>query len=73
VIHDQELVLARVRRLLADGSVVSHCGRTLEMRPRSILLHGDTPGAVALARAVRREIEAGGTQIVPISRQLAMT
>ena len=40
------------------------------MRPRSILLHGDTPGAVALARAVRREIEARRT-VVPISAMLA--
>jgi UPF0271 protein len=71
VIHDEAEVLARVRRLLAEGCVVTHSGRTLAMRPRSILLHGDTPGAVALARTVRREIEAGGGRIVPISRQLA--
>ena len=34
------------------------------------LLHGDTPGAVTLARTIRREIEAGGGCVVPISRQL---
>jgi UPF0271 protein len=73
VIHDEAAVLARVRRLLAEGSVVTHSGRTLAMRPRSILLHGDTPGAVARARTVRREIEACGGRIVPISRQLAVT
>jgi 5-oxoprolinase (ATP-hydrolysing) subunit A len=73
VIHDEDLVLQRVRRLLAEGSVVTHSGGALAMRPRSILLHGDTPGAVALARAVRREIEQTGARIVPISRQLATT
>jgi UPF0271 protein len=73
VIHDEAIVLERVRRLLAQGDVVTHSGRTLAMRPRSILLHGDTPGAVSLARSVRREIEAGGSRIVPISRQLAVT
>ena len=41
------------------------------MNARSILLHGDTPGAVGLARTIRREIEAGGGRIVPISPQLA--
>ena len=71
VIHDEAAVLARVRRLLDEGTVITYSGKTLPMRPRSILLHGDTPGAVALARAVRREIEAGGGRIVPISRQLA--
>ncbi|HEY1392817.1 MAG TPA: LamB/YcsF family protein, partial [Methylibium sp.] len=38
---------------------------------RSILLHGDTPGAVALARTVRSEIEAAGGRIVPVSRLFA--
>jgi UPF0271 protein len=73
VIHDEGQVLARVRRLLVEGCVVTHSGGTLPMRPRSILVHGDTPGAVALARAIRCEIEGGGGQVVPISRQLAMT
>jgi UPF0271 protein len=71
VIKDEARVLERVRRLLEDGSVVTHGGKTVAMRPRSILLHGDTPGAVALARTVRGEIGARGHRIVPISRQFA--
>ena len=38
------------------------------MRPHSILVHGDTPGAVALARAIRQEIHAAGGQVVSVSR-----
>lgn len=68
VIHDEASVLARVQRLLAHGEVVTHSGRTLPMRPQSILVHGDTPGAVALARAVRRAIEAAGARVAPVSR-----
>ena len=71
VIKDEASVLARVRRLLDDGTVVTYSGKTLSMPVRSILLHGDTPGAVTLARTIRREIEAGGGHIVPISQQLA--
>ena len=71
VIHDEAAVLARVRRLLAEGTVVTCSGKTLTLRACSILLHGDTAGAVALASTIRREIEAGGGRIVPISRQLA--
>ena len=70
VIKDGARVLERVRRLVEDGSVVTYSGKTLAMRPRSILVHGDTPGAVALARTIRGEIEARGHRIVPISRQL---
>ena len=69
VIKDEARVLERVRRLLDDGSVVTHSGKALAMRPRSILVHGDTPGAVALARTIRKEIESRGHRIVPISHQ----
>ena len=68
VIHDRSAVLARVRQLLEDGTVTSCTGKKIPMRVHSILLHGDTPGAVDLARAVREVVEQGG-RIVPISRQ----
>lgn len=71
VIHDQSTVLARVRRLLADGSVVAHDGTVVAMSARSILVHGDTTGAVSLACAIRAEAEAAGCTIVPLSRQAA--
>jgi|EndMetStandDraft_9_1072997.scaffolds.fasta_scaffold26505_2 UPF0271 protein len=70
VIKDEAAVLARVRRLLHDGTILSYSGKALAMPARSILVHGDTPGAVALAQTIRREIEAGGGRIVPISRQM---
>ena len=68
VIHDEAVVLERVRRLLREGIVLAYDGQPLAMRPQSILVHGDTPGAVALARAIRREIEAAGGRVVPVSR-----
>jgi len=68
VIHDQGAVLARVRQLLEEGTVTSYSGRKIPMRAHSILLHGDTPGAVQLARAVRGVVEQSG-RVVPISRQ----
>ncbi|NVM87036.1 UPF0271 protein [Variovorax sp. SG517] len=68
VIHEREAVLARVRQLLDDGTVTSVTGRKIPMRVHSILLHGDTPGAVELARAVRGVVEQAG-RVVPISRQ----
>jgi UPF0271 protein len=40
------------------------------MRPQSILLHGDTPGAVALGRALRARVEAAGWTVTPVSRLL---
>jgi 5-oxoprolinase (ATP-hydrolysing) subunit A len=71
VIHAPEAVLARVRLLLAEGQVVTHSGRRLALKPHSILVHGDTPGAVSLARAVRKAVEQAGARVVPISRQVS--
>ena len=70
VIKDPDAVLARVQRLLVDGTVVTYSGKQLAMSARSILLHGDTPGSVVLAKTIRDAIEAVGARIVPISRQL---
>ncbi|HSV53216.1 MAG TPA: 5-oxoprolinase subunit PxpA [Burkholderiaceae bacterium] len=68
VIHDRQAVLARVRQLLAEGTVTTHAGNKIPVRAQSILLHGDTAGAVDLARAVRGVVESAAS-IVPISRQ----
>lgn len=69
VIHDRARVLERVKRILQRGEVVTHSGNILAMRPASILLHGDTDGAVELARAIREEVVGSGATIVPISQQ----
>ncbi len=69
VIHAPDRVLARVRQLLEDGTVTTYAGRRIPMRVHSILVHGDTPGAVALARDIRVLVESQG-KVVPISRQV---
>lgn len=70
VIHDRQAVLTRVRQLLEEGMVTTYSGKKIPMHVQSILVHGDTPGAVELARTVRGVVESVG-HIVPISRQLA--
>ncbi|WP_109601069.1 LamB/YcsF family protein [Actinoplanes xinjiangensis] len=53
LVHDPDEVVARVVQMAVDSSVTAVDGSTVECRVRSICLHGDTPGAVRLARAVR--------------------
>ncbi len=69
VIHDPAAVVQRVRQVLTTGTVTSISGKALPMRAGSILLHGDTDGAVALGRLIRDEIIAAGGRIVPVSQQ----
>ena len=68
VIHDEAKVLERVRQILCDGTVTTYDGEDLPMRAHSILLHGDTPGAISLARKIRIEIEKAGGTVVPVSQ-----
>ena len=68
VIHDEAKVLDRVRQVLQQRTVTTYEGEDLPMRPHSILLHGDTPGALSLARKIRMEIDQAGGKVVPISQ-----
>jgi UPF0271 protein len=71
VIDDAGLVLERVQRLLREGIVITASGKALPMQASSILLHGDTPGAVEHARKIRTSIEDSGGKVVPVSRIMA--
>jgi UPF0271 protein len=68
VIKDRVAVLERVTQLLEHGTVTTITGKRLKLAAQSILLHGDTAGAVELARTVRGAIEAAGGHIVPVSK-----
>lgn len=65
VIHDVDAVISRCLRLALHGEIVAIDGTVLKSAARSICLHGDTPGAVELARAIRGALEAEGVEIAP--------
>ncbi|BCJ71635.1 UPF0271 protein [Catellatospora sp. IY07-71] len=56
VITDQEEVVARALLMAVDQRVIALDGTVLPHAVDSICLHGDTPGAVILARAVREAL-----------------
>lgn len=63
VIHDPDRVVERVLRLALDSTVIAHDGSVLTVNAQTVCLHGDTPGAVALAQAVRERLEVHGVSI----------
>jgi UPF0271 protein len=65
-VHDEEEVVKRSLKLATEGRVVAVDGTEIEFRADSICLHGDTAGAVALAAAVRKELESAGVEIKPL-------
>jgi UPF0271 protein len=56
-------VVARVLRMVTDGTVVAIDGSVLRLGARSVCVHGDTPGAAALARRVRTALEDAGVEV----------
>jgi UPF0271 protein len=67
VIHDAQQVVQRAVRMVRERNVIAVDGSTIALRADTICLHGDTPGAAALAGAVRKGLEAAGVQIACLS------
>jgi UPF0271 protein len=63
VIHDVEAVVEQCLRLALAGEIVALDGSILKSEARSICLHGDTPGAVDMAREVRDALAERGVAI----------
>lgn len=62
-----DAVVDRALRLAEAGEIVAVDGTVLPVRARSLCLHGDTPGAVEHARAVRAALEAKGVTPAPFA------
>ena len=63
VIDDVAQVSERAVRMARDGVVRAIDGSDVAVQPQSVCLHGDTPGAVELARAVRSALADAGLDV----------
>ena len=63
VLHDSALVASRMLRLVRDGVVEAVDGSLARVQAQSICVHGDSPGAVEMARAVRMALESDGVVV----------
>lgn len=65
VLHDPELIGQRSVRLARGESIAAIEGTEIEISADSICVHGDSPGAVAIAMAVRDQLVAEGIELEP--------
>ncbi len=65
VLHEPDEVSRRCARMVRDGTVDAVDGTTLTLRPSSLCVHGDSPGAVVMARAVRDALTDDGIALRP--------
>lgn len=66
VIHDPARAAARMVEMAKEGAIIAESGKRIPTRIDTICLHGDTPEAVEIARAVRSALEAAGVEVVKL-------
>jgi UPF0271 protein len=66
MITDPTQVARRAVRMVLRGKVTTLTGDEIDLQPDTICIHGDSPGAVELARTVRGALEANGVTILPL-------
>lgn len=66
LITDPDEAAARMVRLVTEGRLQTIDGQDIELQVDSICTHSDTPGSVAIVRAVRDRLEAAGVAVRPL-------
>ena len=67
VLHDPAQVADRMLGLVQTGELTAIDGSRVRLQADSICLHGDSPGAVAMARALRQRLESAGVVLSPFA------
>jgi len=63
LLHDPRQVAERMVRMVRTGLLQTSDGTDVSVRADSICVHGDSPGAVEMAVAVRQSLAAAGVDI----------
>lgn len=65
ILSDPALVAARILQLVQEGTVEAIDGTSVAVSAESVCVHGDSPGAVDIAVAVRKILSDNGIAISP--------
>jgi 5-oxoprolinase (ATP-hydrolysing) subunit A len=63
---DPDTVAARALRVAEEGRIDAVDGSELVVAARSVCVHGDSPNAVEVARAVRQRLDEAGVEVLPL-------
>jgi len=67
VLHDAGDAGARALAMVLEGAIITISGKRLAAGIDSICVHGDSPNAVAMAKAVRARLEKAGIALAPFA------
>ncbi len=68
VLHDSQLIVDRVVKMVVDGTVVTKGGDELEINPDTICVHGDNPEAVNLVAKMRETLESNAVKLISLEK-----
>jgi len=63
VLHDAQAIARRMLQLAKEGTIETIGGSVIRIDAQSVCVHGDSPGAVEIAREIRRSFEAEGVVV----------
>ena len=63
VLHDPNQIAERVATMVASGRISAADGSTIDVEVESVCVHGDSPGALEIATAVRKRLLADGVEL----------
>jgi UPF0271 protein len=63
IVHDADHAAERAVRMAKEGTVEALDGTIVELAPGTLCIHGDNPGSVATATAIRAALERAGIAI----------
>ena len=66
LVTDPAEAAARAVRLAVDGEIETADGTLIRVEADTLCIHGDTPGAAGIARAVRAALESAGVAVAPL-------
>lgn len=68
LITDAATVAARAVRMVTQHKVTAVTGEEISIQVETLCVHGDTPGAMGITRAVRQALEGTGVRVIPLGR-----
>ena len=68
VIHDPEKAARQALTMIKEGYVIAHDGTKFMVKPETLCVHGDTPGAVAILQKIRDELKKASIAVKPMGQ-----
>ena len=66
VIKDPDVVAQRALKMAKEGKVVAIDGTEISLRPETLCVHGDTPGAVNLVKKICQTLTEENVEVIPL-------